>query len=431
MKRTPIAALAALLLLTSCRTAAPDNKAGLRQQRDAIQARLALPSEADDQDTAPFVSLNSELGEQAHSLQFYDTLPVGSPARVFLARQLVREFVAERRYSDAVLGWDERYENRLVIPGRSVEGIPDDSSPETGRVFKQPRLLLLADCFEALAGTGNVYEAQELAYRITKIDNSPGTLALLRERATRAGRADLPAMRDRGHSIVVANPVSKLTQFSRDLEDPKLRAEISARAKLLLDDYYGFLFQELNLQPDRLEQFKNLLIRRELAVHDAAETVKIRQDDQGTRGTAVQVASEEGVRAPDAEIASLLGADGYARYVDYNSNFALWSTANQLAAMLRSTPTPLTDSQAVRLVEALKDSRFANSDPEVLNITAGSGQFPGPFPSRPDAGVRARVAGELSDPQNAALHQLAQRQEIDWDETERVEMEPLNPAPQR
>src|SRR5580698_3164376 len=152
MKRLPIAASATLFLLCSCQT--PDRRGALRQQRDAIQARLAQPSEADDQDAAPFVSLNDELGESSHSLQFYDALSADNPARIYLARQLVRGFVAQRRYSDAVLGWDGRYVNRLVVPGRSVAGIPDDSGAGNGRVFEKPRLLLLADFFEALVGTG-------------------------------------------------------------------------------------------------------------------------------------------------------------------------------------------------------------------------------------------------------------------------------------
>ncbi|MGD1032424.1 MAG: hypothetical protein ABSA05_14945 [Opitutaceae bacterium] len=431
MNRTPadrswilfqIAAGAVALLLSACQTT--EGSAELRQQRDAIQRRLAQPSEAEDWDAARFVLLNRELGEAPHSLDFFDTLAPDNPARIFLARQLVREFVEKGRYSDALLGWDERYVNRLIN-----SGLRDATQPNPGLADGRDRhlLLQLADFFEVLAGAGDLADAQSLAGRISDLDRSPATLELLRTRSARAGHPELPAVRNRALAVIVVKPVSKLTKFRHEMEDPRSRAATAARAKGQLDGFYGLLFKELDLPADRLDRLKDLLVLRQYAVFDSGEAATARGQTLQNFPEAFRATVDVGVQKVDSEIAALLGPGNYSQYSDYNSRFPRWLTANQLVDSLRSTPAPLTLGQAVQLVDALAASKIENTVPETLNITAGSGQFPAPFPTRPDAGVREKAAGFLSAPQLAALHRLEQRQEIEWDETERVE--PADPPP--
>ena len=120
--------------------------AHVRHERDAIEARLAQPAEAEDDDAAVLIRMNRELGEEPHSVQFYATLAPDNPARVFLARQLVRELVTQRRYADAVLGWDVREVNRLfnssarTMTGASSKAVA--AGPEHQHLLLQFRRLL-------------------------------------------------------------------------------------------------------------------------------------------------------------------------------------------------------------------------------------------------------------------------------------------------
>jgi hypothetical protein len=411
------------LLLAACQTV--DRNAELRQKRDAAQARLAQASAAEEDDATFLVSADRTLGERPHSLEFYDTLSPDNPARVFLARQLVREFVLLRRYADAVLGWDGRSVNRLfnAAKGGAAAAVLNPGGDHGHRHL----LLQMADYFEALAGTGDLPDAQELAARICDFDHSSETLVLLKERAARAEHPELPATRNRQGVLSVVKPVSKLTEFKRDLENPALRDGIVARAKRQLDSYYGYLFEEFNLPPDRLDQFKDMLVRRQLAVFDASTAARKRGEEPQNDPEALHsLAIREAAQKMDAEIAVLLRPERYLRYADYNTKFSRWYTAGQLGAVLRATATPLTLPQAAQLVEAYTFSTPADVISVSLNIEGGSGLFPGPYPSRPDADVWAKAAGFLSPPQLRAWHQLEQRQEIDWDFTDRVE--PEDPA---
>jgi hypothetical protein len=413
-----IAISAMALVLTSCQTA--NRRSELQQQRYAIQLRLAQSSEAEDEDASKLVALDRMLGERSHSVEFYDTLSSDNPARIFLARQLVREFVASRRYSDAVLGWDERYVNQLLNSKDWAAARVDlGSNGGPHQLMRQ-----LADFYEALVGAGDLPNAQALAARIYDLDSASEVLDMLKDRAARAGRPGLPAIKtNRARAVVVIKPVSTLTRFKNEMAIPVSRAEIAAQAKVKLDTFYGLLFQELDLPPDRLDRLKNLLVQRQTEVFDSGNAARDRGKTPQNDRDSFRAELQQGVQAADARIAALLGPDLYRQYVDYNSALPRWFTANQLADSLRSTPTPLTAPQARRLVEALADSEISNPAPGPLSIAAGSGQFPAPFPTRPDTRVREEAAGFLSPPQMAALHRVAQRQEIEWDATTRVEPE--------
>ncbi len=174
----------------------------LRERRDAVQARLAQPAEAEDGDAPLYVALNRSLGERGRSLEFYDTLAPANPARVFLSRQLVREFVALRRYADAALGWDARQSNRLF---NTWSKAPASTSGHAGAADDVRSRLLqqLLDNYEALVGSGSFPEAQNLAGQIGGADRSPETVALLQARAARAGHPELPATQNRAGVILL------------------------------------------------------------------------------------------------------------------------------------------------------------------------------------------------------------------------------------
>ena len=394
----------------------------LRHQRDSAEAGLAQAAEADDSDAAIFVWCNDQLGEQGHSLEFYDTLAPDNPARVFLARQLVREFVALRRYPDAALGWNGRHVNRLVNslpkpdPGAPAP-LPEDSP-------HQNPLRELLDCFEALAGAGRIQEAQDLAARIASAIPAPGTLDQLRARAQRAGHPELPATQVRDGATAITKSVSRLTKFRQDMRDPAFREKTAATAKGRLDHYYGFLFQELNLPPDQLDAFKDLLVRLQLATFDAAATR--RGEARPAHPGAREAAGPSTARTVSAGIAALLGPDPYARYRDYQSKLSRWQTVMALAESLRSTATPLSSAQAFQLVPLLVEKTPTDEAGLGPSLYAGSGLFPDPFPNRPTARVRGRASDFLSPPQLAALHQVEQRQEIGSDE--RIPMAPDDPS---
>jgi RNA polymerase sigma factor (sigma-70 family) len=206
-------------------------------------------------------------------------------------------------------------------------------------------------------------------------------------------------------------PAANISQaFSRAMDDPAFRALLAVAQKSRLSIFYSPLFEDLALDPDHLDRFKELLVDKQQSVGDANRAA--------LRAGAKQDAAYQGIagaqRDIDADIQDLLGADGYARYRNYEATRGQRILVDQLQQSLSYTATPLSDEQASELIQAL----FKNSASSGLPTTTGLGAQVGAGIrerdlSAPISEQSLRVAEKLLSPaQVSALRQLqAQQQE--------------------
>jgi len=196
--------------------------------------------------------------------------------------------------------------------------------------------------------------------------------------------------------------------------DAAYRASIIALAKSRLDLFYGPLLKTLNLSDARLDQFKDLLIKKQLAgveVNEAMRTTGIRQEGieppELNRLFYQSVAETE--RGVENQIKALLTAPEYAQYLDYGEDLMPWIAVNALARTLQSTATPLADEQASQLVVLFRGSHPKLSVPFSLSILFGSGLFPTTHANPITAQVFEQAGAVLSVPQMEALRQIQQQ----------------------
>jgi hypothetical protein len=185
-------------------------------------------------------------------------------------------------------------------------------------------------------------------------------------------------------------------------------------AKSRLDLFYGPLFKALNLSATRLDQFKDLLIKKQIVgieVNEAVQATGVRQD--GTPPAELNKIFYQSVydaqRGVDDEIKAFLTTPEYAQFLDYTEDLVPWTVVNALARALQSTGTPLADEQASQLVVLLRGSHPKPSVPFSLSILFGSGLFPTTRPNPITAQVFEQAGAVLSVPQMDALRQIQQQ----------------------
>jgi hypothetical protein len=200
--------------------------------------------------------------------------------------------------------------------------------------------------------------------------------------------------------------------FMSIMNDPKMQKLMAIEQKAQLDAHYGALFKSLNLTPQQLEQFKNLLVQKQQALMDAITAAREQGINPRTDPVAFNQAISDAQSSVDAQIQSALGDAGFAQYQQYVQTLPDRNTVNQLQQSLSYTETPLTDDQASQLVQLL-----ANTSQRSGNGTAGTG--PGGIGGIFGGGTQtARVSDEaitqasgiLSAPQIQALQQLQLQQ---------------------
>jgi RNA polymerase sigma factor (sigma-70 family) len=203
--------------------------------------------------------------------------------------------------------------------------------------------------------------------------------------------------------------------FRRKMKtDAEYRASIIALAKSRLALFYGPLFKTLNLPDARLDQFKDLLIKKQLVgteVNEAMRTTGVRQEglplDELNNLFYQSVATTQ--RGVEDEIKASLTAPEYAQYLDYGENLMPWIAVNALARTLQSTATPLADGQASQLVMLIRGSRPKPRVPFSITILFGSGLFPTTCPNLITTQVLESAGAVLSVPQMEALRQIQQQ----------------------
>jgi hypothetical protein len=211
------------------------------------------------------------------------------------------------------------------------------------------------------------------------------------------------------------NPwAGRRNNFMALMNDPRIQKLMAIQQKGQLDAHYAALFKSLNLTPQQLDQFKNLLVQKQQALMDAVAAAREQGISPRTDPEAFGQAVADAQAAVDAQIQSALGDAGYAQYQQYTQTLPDRNTVTQLQQALSYTATPLSDDQANQMIQLLANTAAQRSG----NGTAGT----------PGGGMGAifgggnqsaqisddtitQSSGVLSGPQQQALQQLQVQQQ--------------------
>ena len=216
------------------------------------------------------------------------------------------------------------------------------------------------------------------------------------------GRAAATGSASTTNAANAGGPRSNFSAAMQLLSDPN----VELTAKIQLASLYAPLLAALHLQPDQIDQFKNLLVEKRAAAIDAMAAASENGVDPATNPGGFYQAVVAAEAPINQSIAALLGPAGAAQYVQYSQGLPAATTAHQVQQALSYTDSPLSDAQTNQVSQILKENSPAPV-PEpfaVLNLDLGVTTF------TPQA--QAQLAGILSAPQIAALEQQIASQNL-------------------
>jgi hypothetical protein len=181
------------------------------------------------------------------------------------------------------------------------------------------------------------------------------------------------------------------------IENPEVQRLIMMQRKAGLDGRYAALFKALNLRPDQLDRFKELLVERMTVRNDVMGAVRSQGLSPRAERDAIATLVQQGEAEVDSTIRGLLGDAAYSQYQHYERTQPLRATVNQLEQRLSYTSTPLSPEQSAAILSILDRNGGTTAD------------GPARFNALSDAALE-QARGVLAAPQLEALRQLQEEQ---------------------
>lgn len=201
--------------------------------------------------------------------------------------------------------------------------------------------------------------------------------------------------------------------------NPEFQKLLAIQAKGRISQTYGALFKSLNLGPDQLAQFQQLLADKQQAMMDVLQAAREQGINPRTDPDGFKTLMTQAVAQTDQSIQQAIGDGAFQQYQQYQQTLPERNVVNSLQQQLSYTQTPLTDDQSNALISLLQQ----NQPQRAGNGTSGTGDGaggPGPgIMALVNGGGNARVTddavaqaqGVLSAPQVAVLQQVQQQQQ--------------------
>ena len=197
-------------------------------------------------------------------------------------------------------------------------------------------------------------QTKNLAMRKTQSERK--SVPVAKEAAFPAGMpaADMPEPPAEGRGGRMGGPMRGAADFFGMIDSPEVQQLMALRARGMLDSRYATLFKNLNLPPDQLKKFQDLLLEKQNTMQDVISAMRSqgltpsRENGDQIR-TLVQNANAE----IDSQIQSALGDAAFAQYKDYESTQPQRATVDRVQQRLSYSSQPLTDQQATQLVSLL------------------------------------------------------------------------------
>jgi len=138
-------------------------------------------------------------------------------------------------------------------------------------------------------------------------------------------------------------------------QSPQVKQIMAMRQRAKLDEDYAPLFKTLNLAPDQLEKFKDLLVDRQNAEHDVrtvAQEQGLNRHNSADRSEIDQLIDQAQADV-DNNIRAAIGQDKFAQYQYYEDTGDQRDVVDQIDQSLSYTSAPLTPEQNAQLVALL------------------------------------------------------------------------------
>jgi len=172
---------------------------------------------------------------------------------------------------------------------------------------------------------------------------------------------ELEALRDRpiDHTDEQGESQSKspMAGLAEMIRDPAMKDMLRGQQKMALTMNYGALFEDMELPPDELDVFKELLVDRQMAFMEMSSGM-VKAPTSGAeikeRAESVAAVTEDF----NERIRSAVGEQYYEMYREYEETLADRAQVNLFKQQL-ATSNQLTEAQEYDLIAALHDERTA------------------------------------------------------------------------
>ena len=150
------------------------------------------------------------------------------------------------------------------------------------------------------------------------------------------------------------------------MANPAFVQAVTTQQRGALDAHYADLFKKLNLSPDQLAKFQNLLLERQAARFDVMNAARESGLNNRDNRDEIRKLTADAQAEVDANIKSALGETAFNQYKTYDATQSQRTVVSQLDQRLSYSSSPLTDTQNDFLVNAL----YASSTPSTGNDAA-------------------------------------------------------------
>jgi len=198
------------------------------------------------------------------------------------------------------------------------------------------------------------------------------------------------------------------------MDNPEFQKLVAAQQKGALDSRYAALFRSLNLSPQQLEQFKNLLVEKRTAIADVMSAAR----SQGLNGREnrdeLRALVQDAQAEVDANIRSTIGEAAFAQYQNFEQTQAQRNVVSQLEQRLSYSGTPLTPQQSEELVQVLAANHAEQGNvPRAGGVRTPAGRigFGGSGGATITDAAIAQATAVLAPTQVQALQSLQQEQQ--------------------
>lgn len=147
---------------------------------------------------------------------------------------------------------------------------------------------------------------------------------------------------------------SPMAGYAEMMKNPAMKDMIRSQQKIALDMSYGSLFSEMELPPDELDKFKELLVDKQMAFIDMSPGMMGpgSADEMKERSRTIKAITEE----YNDKVRLAIGEQYYEMYKEYEDTLPDRMQVNQFKALL-ATSNPLDEEQEQDLINGMYEER--------------------------------------------------------------------------
>ena len=187
------------------------------------------------------------------------------------------------------------------------------------------------------------------------------------------------------------------------MNDPEAQRLMAQQQRGQISSRYAGLFRALGLPPDKLAQFKELLLEKQSVRNDVLLAATQQGVNPMTNPAEFRQLETNAQAEIDAKIKATLGADGFSQFETYQATQGQRGVVNQLQDSLSYTATPLTSAQSQQVADIL-----GRTGPPRTGDAGGGNNASNSTVT--DATIAA-AQGVLAPPQVQALQEIQQQQQ--------------------